>query len=181
MPLTIPAICQLFEQAGARLYGGEAITQSEHALQSAFLAEQAGHDDALVIACLLHDLGHMLFEQQDDELAAGQDDLHQFKIVPFLRGLMPAAVIEPIRLHVDAKRYLCQREPGYLLALSEASQLSLALQGGVMDDAAAERFVRTAHAASAIALRRCDDAAKVVGLRVPPLDHYLARLQALAT
>lgn len=176
--LTLTQITALFEHAGASLYGGEAITQRDHALQSAWLAQQAGDDDALIIACLLHDLGHMLFEQNDQDLADGKDDLHQVKIVPFLRGLMPADVIDAIRLHVDAKRYLCFSEVPYFAALSDASRLSLALQGGVMDAAAAARFISHPYAARAIALRRHDDAAKIVDLVVPPFAHYLPRLIA---
>lgn len=178
MRLTLPAIEALFAQAGASLYGSEAITQREHALQSAWLAEQAGNDDALIIACLLHDLGHMLFEQTDQDLADGKDDLHQYKIVPFLRGLLPADVIDPIRLHVDAKRYLCFTEAPYFAALSDASKLSLSLQGGVMEAAAAATFASHPHAGRAVALRRHDDAAKVVGLVVPPFTAYLPRLIA---
>lgn len=176
--LTLPEIGQLFGQAGARLYGGEAITQSEHALQCAWLAEQSGADDGLVIACLLHDLGHLLFDPSDQALAEGRDDLHQQRVLPFLRGLLPDEVIEPIRLHVEAKRYLCFTQAPYLAALSEASRLSLVLQGGVMDALAAQRFASEPHAERAVALRRHDDAAKVVGSVVPPFAYYLSRLIA---
>ncbi len=178
--LTLADITALFEHAGASLYGGEAITQRDHALQCAWLSGQAGDDDALVVACLLHDLGHMVFEQTDQDLADGKDDLHQYKIVPYLRGLMPAEVIDAIRLHVDAKRYLCFTEAPYLAALSDASRLSMTLQGGVMDAAAAATFGSHPHAARAVALRRHDEAAKVVGLVVPPFAHYLPRLIALS-
>ena len=178
--LTLAEIGPLFEQAGARLYGGESITQSQHALQCAWLAEQSGADDGLVIACLLHDLGHLLFDPSDQALAEGRDDLHQHRVVPFLRGLMPDEVIEPIRLHVDAKRYLCFIEAPYLASLSNASRLSLALQGGVMDALAAQRFASEPHAERAVVLRRHDDAAKVVAWVVPPFAHYLSRLIAQA-
>ena len=177
--LTLPEIGRLFGQAGARLYGGEAITQSEHALQSAWLAEQSGADDSLVIACLLHDLGHMLFEQGDRALAEGKNDLHQHRLAPYLRGLLPDDVIAPIGLHVDAKRYLCFTEAPYLASLSEASRLSLALQGGAMEARAAVQFASEPHAARALALRRHDDAAKIVGWIVPPFVHYLPRLIVL--
>lgn len=176
--LTLPEIGQLFEQAGTRLYGGEAVTQSEHALQCAWLAEQSGAGDSLVIACLLHDLGHLLFEPSEQLLAEGRDDLHQCRAVSCLRGLLPDDVIEPIRLHVDAKRYLCFTEAPYLAALSNASRLSLVLQGGVMDAVAARRFASNPHAARAVALRRHDDAAKVVAWVVPPFAYYWSRLMA---
>ncbi|MFC5475441.1 HD domain-containing protein [Paraherbaspirillum soli] len=180
MTLSVNDISQLFNRAGGELYGGEAITQREHALQAGWLAEQSGADEQLIIACLLHDLGHMLFGQGDDDLAQGRDDLHQVKIIPFLRGLLPPEIIEPIALHVDAKRYLCHVEPAYFAALSDASRTSLALQGGAMDAAAAQQFAARPHAACAIALRRCDDAAKVVGMTVPPYEYFLPRLLAIA-
>ncbi|MBV8658533.1 MAG: phosphohydrolase [Burkholderiales bacterium] len=180
MALTLNDIETLFADAGERLYGGEAISQAAHALQSAQLAERDGCSDALIAACLLHDLGHMVFEQGDDDVRAGQDDLHQYRILPFLRGLFDDAVLGPIGLHVDAKRYLSAVEPEYLASLSDASIASLALQGGVMDAAQAERFIQQPHAEAAVRLRRYDDAAKVPDLVTPGLDHYLPLLQRLA-
>ena len=181
MPLTIEHISALFERQGQALYGGEAVSQLEHALQAAWLAEDAGGDDALVVACLLHDLGHLLFEQQDTDLADGVDDLHQYKVLPFLRPMLPGKVVDAIGLHVDAKRFLCHTEPGYHAALSTASQCSLARQGGSMTALQAEQFLAKPHAIRAITLRRHDDAAKVVGLTTPPLAHFLPRLQRLMT
>ncbi|HEY9101907.1 phosphonate degradation HD-domain oxygenase [Chitinimonas sp.] len=180
MSLTLSDIQHLYAAAGNALYGGEAISQREHALQAAWLAEQAGEDDALVIACLLHDLGHLLFEQGDDDLRQGLDDLHQYKVLPFLRHLLPDEVVNPIGLHVEAKRYLCQAEPGYAEALSESSRLSLALQGGAMSPEAAVAFAHQPHAQRAITLRRYDDAAKIVGMVTPEFDYFLPRLAALA-
>src|SRR5436190_18519204 len=129
----------LFARLGAEQYSGEPVTQLEHALQTAHLAEQSGADDALVTACLLHDLGHLLNPQGDTPTLRGIDDTHQYFALPFLRGLFPAAVLDAIKLHVDAKRYLCQANPGYLARLSIDSKRSLALQGGVFsaDQAAA--------------------------------------------
>lgn len=179
MALTVEDIGALFSRQGSRLYGGEAISQLDHALQTAWFAERAGGDDAMVSACLLHDLGHLLFDQQDGDLAGGVDDLHQYKVMPFLRPWFPDEVVDAIGLHVDAKRYLCHAEPGYLDRLSTASRLSLALQGGPMTPRQAEYFRARPHAERAVELRRHDDAAKVVGLRTPPLSHFLARVQRL--
>ena len=107
------------------------MTQLEHALQSATLAEAAGADAALITAALLHDLGHLLNDQGETPTARGIDDVHQYFALPFLRPLFDDDVLEPIRLHVDAKRYLCATRPGYHDALSADSKRSLALQGGV--------------------------------------------------
>src|SRR5437764_12208601 len=133
MALTISDICALYERDGGRMYSGEPVTQLEHALQSAALAEAAGADAELITAALLHDLGHLLNDQGDTPTARGIDDVHQYFALPFLRGLFDDAVLEPIKLHVDAKRYLCATRKGYLEALSADSVRSLALQGGVYD------------------------------------------------
>ena len=116
MSLSIPDIVGLFETKGGAQYDGEPVTQLEHALQSAHLAEQEGAGSALIAAALLHDLGHLLHDFGGTPTRQGLDDLHQYRCLPFLRALFGAATLEPIRLHVDAKRFLCAREPGYLEA-----------------------------------------------------------------
>ena len=99
MSLTFDDIVRLLDQRGSQQYGLEAVSQREHALQCAHLAETAGEPDALVIACLLHDLGHMIAAEKAGtmETDMSQDDLHQYTLLPFLRGVLPDAVLEPIR------------------------------------------------------------------------------------
>ena len=111
-------------------YSGEPVTQFEHALQTAHLAEHSGADDAPVTASLLHDLGHLPNEQGDTPSLRGIDDTHQYFALSFMRGLFPAAVLAPIKLHVDAKRYLCHAKALYHARLSEDAKRSLLLQGG---------------------------------------------------
>lgn len=173
MSLSLPEIVSLFARHGNRQYSGESVTQLEHALQSALQAEQAGSSATLITASLLHDLGHLIYEEEGTLTLQGKDDLHQYSVVPFLRGLFPDAVIEPIKLHVDAKRYLCQIDPQYWSTLSPDSRRSLELQGGVFDAAAAALFATRPHADDAVSLRRFDDLAKVEKLKTPPLDYYL--------
>ncbi|MEK6423673.1 MAG: phosphonate degradation HD-domain oxygenase [Burkholderia gladioli] len=173
MALTLDDIRTLFERRGGTAYSGEPVTQLEHALQSAQLADDEGAGDALITAALLHDLGHLLNEQGETPTARGIDDLHQYYALPFLRGLFPDAVLEPIRLHVDAKRCLCAIEPGYAEALSADSVRSLALQGGIYSNEDAQAFLQRPHAAGAIRLRRWDDAAKVAGGVTKPLDYFI--------
>ncbi len=175
MALTLCDIEKLFADRGAEQYTGEPVTQLEHALQSALLAQQAGADDALVTAALLHDLGHLLHDLGPSPTVQGIDDVHQYRALPFLRGLFGDDVIEPIRLHVDAKRYLCSVRPGYLAALSDDSKRSLALQGGVFDEEQAHAFMSQRGAADAVRLRIWDDLAKVPALPTPPLAHFLER------
>jgi phosphonate degradation associated HDIG domain protein len=183
MALTTKDIVRLLSDHGAKQYGREAVSQLEHALQCAHLAELGGEPDELVIASLLHDVGHMLMAESGTamEINTDRDDLHQYTLMPFLRGKLPDTVLEPIRLHVDAKRYLCQSDTAYFGALSPASVHSLALQGGVFSADQAHAFLQQPHAEAAARLRRYDDLAKVAGRAVPPLEHYLPRLEQLMT
>jgi phosphonate degradation associated HDIG domain protein len=175
MALTLADIEQLFAERGGEQYTGEAVTQLEHALQSALFAESEGADDELVTAALLHDLGHLLHDLGATPTMQGVDDLHQFRAVPFLRGLFGDGVIAPIQLHVDAKRYLCATRPGYFDALSDDSKRSLRLQGGVFDETRATAFIAQPGAAEAVRLRIWDDLAKMPAKATPPLAHFLAR------
>jgi phosphonate degradation associated HDIG domain protein len=173
--LTLADIETLFARHGDCQYSGEPVTQLQHALQTAYLAEQAGADDALVTACLLHDLGHLLNRQGETPSARGIDDAHQYFVLPFLRGVFAPRVLDAIKLHVDAKRYLCQAQPGYWGRLSEDSKRSLILQGGVFDQSAAQTFAEKSGAADAIALRQWDDLAKDPAMTTPALRHFLGR------
>jgi len=166
----------LFARAGHREYSGEGVSQIEHALQCAALAQADGAAEPLVAAALLHDIGHLVNDKGETPSERGIDDLHQFHGARFLRHAFGREVIEPIRLHVPAKRYLCATRPGYLEALSADSQRSLRLQGGVFDAAQAEAFARRPYAADAVRLRLWDDAAKVAGLATPALPSYLPLL-----
>ena len=173
--LNLTDIELLFARHGASQYSGEPVTQLEHALQTAHLAEQSGADDALVSACLLHDLGHLLNDQGDTPSLRGIDDTHQYFALPFLRGLFPDAVLDAIRLHVDAKRFLCQANPGYFARLSEDSKRSLALQGGAFSAEQAAAFLDQSGARDAVLLRQWDDLAKQAELVTPSLAHFLSR------
>lgn len=175
MPLSLEQIESLFTEHGGTQYSSEPVTQLEHALQTASLAEQAGGDDELVTAALLHDLGHLLVHHGESPTLQGIDDLHQFVALPFLRGVFSERVLGGIQLHVDAKRYLCATRPGYQQALSPDSQRSLQLQGGVFNAEEAQTFAMHPQAQEAVALRLWDDLAKQPALRTPPLSHYLAR------
>jgi len=173
--LSLADIEQLFARHGAAQYSGEPVTQIEHALQTAHLAEESDAGDELVTACLLHDLGHLLNEQGETPTLRGIDDTHQYYALPFLRGLFPAAVLDPIRLHVDAKRYLCGVDKAYGARLSEDSKRSLRLQGGVFPAAEASAFIAQPGAREAVMLRQWDDLAKQADWRTPSLAHFLSR------
>ena len=167
-----------FALHGATSYEGhrrESVSALNHALQCAQLAEDAHADAALVTAALLHDVGHFVaiadIGEKDDS-----DDVHELRGVAVLVRDFPPAVIEPIRLHVAAKRYLTAIEPKYLGGLSPASVHSLAQQGGPFRGAEIARFEALPFAADAVRLRRWDDLAKTPGRETPGLGYYLAVL-----
>ncbi len=173
---TTAQVVTLLESGSGSLYFGEAVTQLEHALQTAALAERSGAPDALVVAALLHDIGHLLHGLDEQAADRGIDARHEEVGESWLASRFSPAVSEPVRLHVAAKRYLCATDSLYVSGLSEASRQSLTLQGGPMSDSEVHAFERTPWAQDAIRLRRWDDAAKVPELRVPDVTHYLARI-----
>jgi phosphonate degradation associated HDIG domain protein len=180
MSLPIEQITEIFQSHGAVQYGREAITQQQHALQCAHLAELAGASPELIAAALLHDLGHLLASSKKADASgedAASDDLHQYAAIPFLRGVFPDAVLDPIRLHVDAKRYLCHVDPSYWASLSPVSQRSLELQGGSFTTNQALAFVDQRFAGDAVAVRRWDDLAKDPQATPPDWQHYVQVLQ----
>lgn len=187
MGLTLIDIERLFAAKGDRMYAGEPVTQLQHALQSAELAEREGADESLVLAAFLHDLGHLINDQGETPTLRGVDDRHEYVAMPFLRELFQPAVLQPIRLHVDAKRYLCARGDGrisgaeYWSGLSADSKRSLELQGGIFSAAEADAFIGQAHAADAVRLRLWDDLAKVADAMTPPAARYFALADRLRT
>lgn len=175
--ITKEEIGTILATRGHSQYGCEAVTQLEHALQCAYLAEQAKASPASIAAALLHDFGHLVHPLGDDAASQGINDRHEYRVIPYLQPLFPLEVTEPIRMHVAAKRYLCAVESQYFSQLSSASQHSLSLQGGIFSPEEVEKFRQSPHAAAAIQLRRWDEAAKIPNLFTPDLDHFLAIIQ----
>lgn len=171
-------ILQPLTERGHEQYGPEAVSQLEHALQCAALAEQAGSEPALIAAALLHDLGHLLHDLGEDAAERGIDDRHEYRAMGLLQQLFGSAVAEPVRLHVEAKRYLCAVQTDYWASLSPASQTSLELQGGVFSAEEAQDFIQQPHAQNAARLRAWDDLAKNPDQSTPSLAHFIPVLQA---
>ncbi len=162
----------LLRDHGGTWYGQESVTQLQHACQCAHLAEREAAPPHLVIAALLHDLGHLVHQWGEDAAVRGINDGHEVAGAQVLTQLFGSRVATPVRLHVAAKRWLCARESGYWEALSPASQHSLELQGGVFTTAQADEFIQLPQADEAIRLRRWDDSAKDPAAVTPTLDYY---------
>jgi phosphonate degradation associated HDIG domain protein len=167
----VSEIFRTFARRGGDAYG-ENVSQLDHALQCAMLAQQDGADDALVAAALLHDYGHFFEGRGDAAERDGVDARHEVHGARALRQWFSPEVTDPIALHVAAKRYLCAAEPDYEAALSPASILSLQLQGSRFTTTQCRRFEQANFADQAVRLRRWDDAGKVEGRAVPGLESY---------
>jgi phosphonate degradation associated HDIG domain protein len=172
-------IMSLFGRRGGADYGGERVTQLAHALQTAWQAEQQGASSAMIVAALLHDIGHLLHDLAPGYAGRGIDDRHETLGARWLSTYFGPHVTRPIQLHVAAKRYLCATEAPYFATLSPGSVRSLELQGGPFTSEQAQRFAATPYAQDAIVLRRWDEQAKVPHLQTPALAHFRPHLEAV--
>ena len=174
----VDRVLGVLERRGAEQYGGEAVTQIQHALQCAHLAERSGATAPLIVAALLHDIGHLVHELGEDATERGIDDRHEERGREFLATWFDKSVTEPVGLHVPAKRYLCAIDPGYHAALSPASVRSLEIQGGPLDDAGISEFLARRGAGDAVSVRRWDERAKDPGATTPDLSHFRPFVEA---
>lgn len=174
MTAIIDHILDLFATRGSEPYG-EDVSVAEHGLQCAALAEREGVDDALVIAALLHDVGHLI-EDPDDAFGVHRHDVGG---AAFLAQHFPESVVAPVRMHVAAKRYRVAVDPDYAARLSAASTHTLAHQGGPMSPQEVQVFAADPHLSAALRLREWDDAGKVDGLVVSPIEAYRDRMESL--
>ena len=173
----IPLISEIIERRGHESYLGEELSMREHMLQTAFLAENEGGSDEEIAVALLHDIGHYTNEFPDDALENGQNNFHEDCGANILSGFFPETVVEAVRHHVEAKRYLCAVESGYFACLSAASVNSLNVQGGPMNEDEIDKFEKYACKKLSVKVRKWDDAAKVVGMSTPPFSHFVPVLE----
>ncbi|GAB2727843.1 HD domain-containing protein [Halomonas garicola] len=172
-------IADIFSRRGGDSYLGEDVTMSEHMLQSALLAERAKAPDTLVAAALLHDIGHYTSEFPEESLEQGQDNYHETSGARVLREFFPESVIQPIELHVAAKRYLCAVNDDYFARLSAASVNSLNVQGGPMSQAEIAAFEKNTYYKDALRLRVWDDEGKDADMETPSFSHYMPLLKGI--
>ena len=153
------------------LYLGEKVTMSEHMIQTAMLAEKAKCDDDLICSSLLHDYGHFILENPDELVKENLDGKHEDIGYEYLKNIFKKEIIEPIKYHVQAKRYLA-RDEKYFNLLSEASKISLKLQGGILKDEESIIFEVQDYFKSTILLRKFDEAAKKTDIKMKSIHDY---------
>lgn len=173
-------IMGIFGKHGAESYFGESVSVTEHGLQAAWFAQQEGAPVSLVVAALLHDLGHLIIDTPEDIADWTHDEQHERIGAAWLARRFGPEVSDPVRLHVPAKRYLCATEADYLANLSPPSVHTLQLQGGPMPAAEIAAFERETYFREALRVRRWDDRAKIADLKVPALATYRAFIESLA-
>jgi phosphonate degradation associated HDIG domain protein len=173
-------ILRIYAAHGAAAYFGERVSMREHALQAAHFARLEGAADALVLAALLHDIGHLLEEPPEAISDWTEDARHEQTGARWLARHFDAGICEPVRLHVPAKRYLCATDLSYFARLSPASVHTLQLQGGPMSRAEVLQFERERFAQEAVRVRRWDDQGKVAGLETAALDDYIPLMRQAA-
>lgn len=174
----VDRIFEVLQRRGGADYGGERVTQLQHALQCAVLAAEEDAEATLVTAALLHDIGHLVHDLGASPAARGIDDRHELRGREWLAQMFGEAVTEPVRLHVNAKRYLTATDPAYFATLSAGSVRSLELQGGAFSPQLAAGFIGLPFAPEAVRLRRWDEDAKISGKPTPPLGDFLPYLEA---
>ena len=168
----VTKLLNLLETKGSNIqYGNENVTQLEHALQCAELAEKNNFSKEVITAALLHDIGHLLYDGQDP-IHDGKDGFHENLGADYLSNYFGEEVTRPIKAHVACKRYLSTVEDGYYDLLSEASKISLKAQGGPFTQDEAEKFIEQPYMKEAVELRRFDDQAKILNKKTPNTEHF---------
>jgi predicted HD phosphohydrolase len=171
----------LFETAKAQEYLGEDITLIEHMVQCGDLAKSSRAPDWLVVAALLHDVGHILIPDAQEAQDAGSDRHHDEVGASWLALRFPNNVVQAVKLDVDAKKYLVATNPEYFEKLSDASKATLKIQGGAFSARECEDFLRQDFADEAVQLRLWDDAAKVRGMSDATLDRFRDVIEKVAS
>jgi phosphonate degradation associated HDIG domain protein len=171
----------LFARHGAGAYFGEPVSMLQHGLQAAHFATEEQAPAPLIVAALLHDIGHLLEDLPEDIADWHTDARHEAIGGAWLANRFGPEVSNPVRLHVAAKRYLCAVDPAYFAKLSSASVLTLKLQGGPMSTREVAGFEAEPFYREAVQVRRCDDRGKIAGLEVAGLSAYRNLIETVAT
>jgi phosphonate degradation associated HDIG domain protein len=169
----------IFERCGDEEYLGEPVTMAQHMLQGATIAEQNGLDEEIIVGALLHDIGHFTSEFGTFSMDDTEDRFHEEAGAEVLSSFFPSVIVDCVRHHVAAKRYLCATKPDYFKRLSEASVHSLNLQGGPMSVEEVQEFEKNPNLKKIIQVRYLDEAGKQADMETPDFWHFAPMVQSL--
>ena len=169
----IPFIKEIFDRRGSEEFLGENVTIAEHMLQAATLAEKKGYSETIIVAALLHDIGHFTSEFGSFDINDKIDRFHEDAGAKILEKFFPTLVTDCVKFHVAAKRYLCATDPSYYNKLSNASIHSLKLQGGLMSDEEVSKFQKNKNLNDIIKVRYLDDEGKIQNMETPDFDYFI--------
>lgn len=175
----VPFLADIFHRRGHEEYLGEPVTMAEHMLQGAYFAKRQKECDEIIVATLLHDIGHFTSEFGMFSMNDTTDRWHEDAGAAILAPFFPVLITDCVRYHVSAKRYLCAIDSIYFEQLSAASKHSLQLQGGPMNAAQVAEFERNPNLDSIVKVRRFDDQGKVPNMKTPAFDHYQPTIQKI--
>ncbi len=173
----VPFLADIFERRGGEEYLGEPVTMAEHMLQGAALAERGGMPERIIVAALLHDIGHFTSEFGTYHPDDTHDRHHEEAGAEVLEEFFPTVVTDCVRHHVAAKRYLCATKPEYFKRLSIASVHSLNLQGGPMSAEEVAEFEHNPNLEEIVQVRYLDDAGKHADMETPGFSHFAPMVQ----
>lgn len=172
-------IGDIFERCGDEEYLGEPVTMAQHMLQGATIAEQNGLDEEIIVGALLHDIGHFTSEFGTFRMDDTEDRFHEEAGAEVLAEFFPSVIINCVRYHVAAKRYLCAAKPEYFDRLSVASIHSLNLQGGPMSPAEVAEFEKNPNLSKIVQVRYLDEAGKRPDMDTPDYWHFAPMVQRI--
>lgn len=167
----------IFDRRGGEEYLGEPVTMAQHMLQGATLAERQGLPEVVIVAALLHDIGHFTSEFGTYHPDDTEDRHHEDAGAAVLGDFFPSVVTDCVKYHVAAKRYLCATRPSYFERLSAASVHTLELQGGPMDADEVAAFQANPNLEQIIQVRYLDEAGKDPDLDTPDFAHFAPMVQ----
>lgn len=177
-PDTIVAFLgDIFERRGGEEYLGEPVTMAQHMLQGATLAEEAGLSEEIIVAALLHDIGHFTSEFGTYSPEDTEDRHHEEAGEKVLAPFFAPVITDCVKYHVAAKRYLCATKPEYFARLSVASVHTLELQGGPMSAAEVAAFEANPNLEAIIQVRYLDEAGKRADMQTPDFAHFAPMVQ----
>jgi len=170
----VEEVFALYEKKGAEAYAGEKVSQMEHMLQAALLAEQEGYDEDVILAAFFHDIGHLcVTETQENQMNGFGTIDHETIGAHYILGKgFTAKISKLIQGHVKTKRYLVFKHEEYRNKLSEASLKTLGYQGGTMSPQEAFAFENELWFELHLKMREWDDKAKVEKMKTKPLHYY---------